>query len=64
MLSEKMQYLLDDAISPFLENFAVEYDPGVIVMATNLKNKKIRKNEAFNFFCILNDQLDKSLITI
>ena len=64
MLSQKMQYLLDDAISPFLENFSLTYDSSVIVMRTDLSRTKIRKNEPFNFFCLMNDNLDTTIIQL
>jgi hypothetical protein len=64
MLSQKMEYLLNDAISPFLENFILSYDSSVVVMATDLSRTKIRKNEPFNFFCLINNNLDTTIIKL
>jgi hypothetical protein len=58
LLGEKMQYLLDDAISPFLQDFSINYNSSVVLMASDLSRTKIRKNEPFNFFCLMNDQWD------
>ena len=59
-----MQYLLDDAISPFLSKFVITFDPSVVVMSTDFSRIKIRKNEPFNFFCLMNDQLDMTTINL
>lgn len=64
MLSEKMQYLLDDAISPFLSNFVITFDPSIVVMSTDFSRIKIRKNEPFNFFCLMNDHFDTTTINL
>jgi hypothetical protein len=44
MIREKLLYLIREAVTPFLENFVVEYDHSVVRIATGLENAKIRKN--------------------
>ena len=47
-----MSYLVKDSITPFLDNFFLEYDKNIVeMMAPNAESiKSIRKNEQFTIF--------------
>ncbi len=52
-----MFYLLEDSITPFLEEFYLEYDKNLVKIATDVSKIKIRKNEIFEFFCFMAPEL-------
>jgi len=57
-MNEKVIYLLQDAISPYICGCEIEYDKKIVELISPLP-KILRKNEAFNLFFFMNKEFQQ-----
>ena len=65
-LEARIQEIVRDSLTPFVDNFAMEYDEKLVAVITPTPSsvQSLRKNEQLNFILFLRGDLAKTVVAL